>query len=106
VQCILLATRGKVGTHRDFFEAAFGEDGQQFQQIALMPDDYIIHRRLHEHNAAADWSRDYRALTKSERSEFLEVVSKNRVTEAEAVSASTARLKRLLAHYVRRRLAK
>ncbi len=104
VQCILLATRGKVGTHRDFFEAAFGEDGKQFQQIALMPDDYIIHRRLHEHDAAADWSRDYRALTKSERREFLDIVSKNRVTEDEVVSASTARLKRLLGHYVRRRV--
>ncbi|MCE5190937.1 MAG: cobalamin-binding domain-containing protein [Actinomycetia bacterium] len=103
VQCILLATRGKVGTHRDFFEAAFGVDGAEFRQIALMPDDYIIHRRLHETNSAADWLRDYRKLTKSESAEFLEVVSKNRVAESEVTSASTARLKRILSHYVRRR---
>jgi len=105
VQCILLATRGKVGTHLDFFEAAFGVDAAEFRQIALMPDDYIIHRRLHEDDSAADWLRDYQKLTKSERTEFLAVVSKNRVSEAEALSASTARLKRLLAHYVRRPVA-
>lgn len=103
VQCILLATRGKVGTQRDFFEAAFGEDGAEFRQIALMPDEYIIHRRMHENDLAADWNKDYRALTKCESSEFLGVVSKNRVLESEALGASTARLKRLLSHYVKSR---
>lgn len=100
VQCILVATRGMVGSHRDFFEAAFGESAREFVEIASMPEDYIVHRRLHASNGAADWRRDYQALSGAEIEEFLSFTTGGRVSEDAAISASTSRLKRLLTHYV------
>jgi hypothetical protein len=72
VQCILLATRGKVGTHLDFFEAAFGRTADEFIEIAMMPEHYIIYRRHHELNGAAEWRNAFRALTKAQRRKFME----------------------------------
>jgi hypothetical protein len=100
VQCILVATRGMVGTRRDFFEAAFGHDADEFIEIALMPEEYIVQRRLHTENGASEWRRDYSALTATERNEFLGIVSAKKLTQRDVISASTARLKRLLSHYL------
>ena len=100
VQCILVATRGMVGTHLDFFEAAFGHDGKEFLEIALMPEDYIVHRHAHAANGAEDWRRDFRALSAGERSEFLDVAAAKKITQRDVSAASTGRLKRLLSHYV------
>lgn len=101
VQCILVATRGMVGTGLDFFEAAFGGSPEEFVEIALMPEEYIIQRRLHAGNGASEWRRDYRELSPGERAEFLEVASAKKLTERDVTMASTERLKRLLAHYLR-----
>lgn len=71
VQCILLATKGKVGTHLDFFEAAFGRTFDEFIEIAMMPEEYIIHRRAYENNGADQWRAAFRALSTTERTEFM-----------------------------------
>ena len=71
VQCILLATKGKVGTHLDFFEAAFGKNPEEFIEIAMMPEGYIINRRKHEFNGARVWRETFRALTQSEKTDFI-----------------------------------
>ena len=75
VQCILLATRGKVGTHLDFFEAAFGRTPEEFIEIAMMPEEYIIHRRHHEDDGACEWRDAFRALTPKQRARFMQVAS-------------------------------
>lgn len=75
VQCILLATKGKVGTHLDFFEAAFGRTPEEFIEIAMMPEEYIINRRRHENNGASEWRQVYRAMTDLKRQDFIEFVS-------------------------------
>ncbi|WP_207799399.1 hypothetical protein [Candidatus Cryosericum septentrionale] len=100
VQCILVATRGMVGPHLDFFEAAFGHDSDEFLEIAVMPEDYIVHRRAHAPNGAGDWRRDFHALTSGERVEFMSVVAAKKITRRDVGAASTGRLKRLLSHYV------
>jgi hypothetical protein len=70
VQCILLATMGKVGTHMDFFEAAFGRTADEFIEIAMMPDDYIIHRKRNQRKGTAQWLKAFRSLSVTERVEF------------------------------------
>jgi len=100
VQCILVATRGMVGTGLEFFEAAFGRDPEEFVEIALMPEEYIVQRRLHTGNGASDWRRDYKALSSGEHAEFLSIVSSKKLSQRDVVTASTARLKRLLGHYL------
>lgn len=93
VQCILLATKGKVGTHLDFFEAAFGRTVDEFVEIAMMPEDYIIHRRHHASNGAAEWREAFRALSKTQRTAFIEIVSGQRDGRGHE------RFAPLLAHY-------
>jgi hypothetical protein len=100
VQCILLATRGKVSPRLEFFEAAFGTNAEEFQQIALMPNEYIIHRRLHENNGAAEWKKLYLSLTKSQREVLFNMHSKGRVTEIDFKRTRSPRFRKLMEHYI------
>ena len=93
VQCILLATKGKVGTHLDFFEAAFGRTSEEFIEIAMMPEEYIIHRRKHENNGAREWRGLFQALTDDERMKFMNVASSN------CIETMDAEFDELLLHY-------
>lgn len=95
VQCILLATMGKVGTHLDFFEAAFGRTAEEFIEIAMMPEEYIIHRRKHENNGACEWRNAFQALSESQRAEFL------RVSSGREADGNGTDFSGLLAHYER-----
>lgn len=95
VQCILLATKGKVGTHLDFFEAAFGRTPEEFIEIAMMPEEYIIHRRKHENNGAFEWREAFQALTNKQRENFMKVVSDSKLCEEDTLFAH------LLEHYTR-----
>lgn len=100
VQCILVATRGMVGTHLDFFEAAFGATPAEFIEIASMPEDYIIHRRKHENNGALDWKRLYQALSASERMILASVADGKRVSTSDIEGGYPDRVRELLSHYV------
>jgi hypothetical protein len=100
VQCILLATRGMVSPRLEFFEAAFGRSPEEFQTIALMPNEYIIHRRLYENNGAAEWTNIYHSLTKSQRNLLLAIHSDGRVTESHFKKTKSPRFRRLLEHYI------
>ncbi len=99
VQCILLATRGVVSAKRDFFEAAFGATADEFIEICLMPDDYIIHRRRYETNGANEWRSDYRALSRDEKGTFLRLVGAGKIKDINLGPALPRRVRDLLAHY-------
>ena len=100
VQCILLATRGMVSPRLEFFEAAFGRSANEFQEIALMPDEYIIFRRRHENNGALDWTRLFHSLTKSQRRVLFEIHSEGHVSEEHYKRTQSPRFRRLLEHYI------
>jgi hypothetical protein len=100
VQCILLATRGMVSPKLDFFNAAFGESPEKFLEIALMPDEYIIHRRKHENNGAADWSSIYHLLTDNQRQLLFKIHSEGPVKTDHLQRSKSPRFRRLLEHYV------
>jgi len=100
VQCILLATKGIVSPRREFFEIAFGATADDFIEIALMPERYIIYRTHYKLNGALDWKKLYRRLGKSQKKTFLEIVSNNRVTKKDVVKQSSLRMRRLLSHYI------
>lgn len=100
VQCILLATKGMVSPRLEFFEAAFGSSPEEFIEIALMPNEYIIHRRLHENNGAADWKNIYHSLTKSQLSVLFDIHTNGRITEAQFKRTKSPRFRRLLEHYI------
>lgn len=57
IQCILAATHGVVGPKRPFFEKAYGKNIDEFRQLLLMPEDYIIYRDKNKNagNTGAWW---------------------------------------------------
>lgn len=99
VQCILLATRGLVGTDLDFFEAAFGASPEEFIEIAMMPEDYIIHRNKHRLDGAAEWRESYRKLNASERQELAVIVSDRTGALARSMVGMSSAMRSVVAHY-------
>lgn len=100
IQCVLLATRGKVGPTKDFFEAAFGSNYDEFRRITLMPDDYIIYREDHKNNGALDWTETYRRLTENQKIELLDRLSLGKISIKDVKDTSSARLKKIYSHYI------
>ncbi len=100
IQCILLATRGLISPRREFFEAAFGADFDEFLSIVYMPEDYIIYRRKHESNGAYDWQKCFNKLTRSETKNFVDIISTSKVDRERINRLSSQKMKRLLSHYI------
>ena len=44
VQAILNATKGKIGRGKSFFERAFGRTEEEYMEMLLMPETFIIFR--------------------------------------------------------------
>lgn len=75
IQCVLIRTRGLVGTKRDYFLKAFGKDHEEFYKILLMPEHYIIHRFDHEGDGSTDlWWSQVCSLSDWERDIFDKIV--------------------------------
>jgi len=75
IQCVLIPTRGLVGTKRDYFLKAFGKDHDEFNKILLMPESYIINRFDHEGDGSTDlWWSQLCSLSDWERDIFEKIV--------------------------------
>lgn len=100
IQCILLRTRGLVGTKRDYFLRAFGKDHDEFFKILLMPESYIIHRFDHEGDGSTElWWSQVCSLSDWERDIFDNIVLNHlfrKVNHSELPRA----VKKALSHYI------
>lgn len=100
IQCILLATRGLVGTDPDFVTAAFGKTYEEFLEIISMPNRYIIYRERYHNDRAKDWRRLYRRLSEGEKHEFLERLAALRIPQDRRKKCTKMRkFRRLIEHY-------
>ncbi len=97
IQCILNATHGVVGLKRQFFEAAFGKDLQEFKKLLLLPDKYLIYRYENLDEGTKEWDEIYNSLTDSERNDFYSIVFENRFDED--TSSKFPKVNELLRHY-------
>lgn len=100
IQCILLATKGKVSPRQEFFEAAFGQSSEDFIKIAMMPDDYIIFREKHKNNGAYDWKCLYKKLNKNQQEQLADIVSKQIMNESILKEIPPSNLRKILTHYI------
>jgi len=101
IRCILLATRGLIGTNPSFIDTAFGRTFEEFIEIVSMPDRYIIFRNEHKNNGASEWRRIYHRLSENEKMEFmdlLDVLNRN-PKDRIALIAKNRRYRNILAHY-------
>jgi len=77
IQCILNVMHGVVEPRKVFFKAAFGKSSDEFKNLLLMPDRYIMFREKHKNNGSKEWAKKYHLLSGSQLDEFRNIV-KNR----------------------------
>lgn len=100
IQCVLIRTRGLVGTKRDYFLKAFGKDHDEFRKILLMPESYIIYRYKHEGDGSTDkWWTQVCALSDWEQDIFKHIVQ-NHLFRSVNRSELTRKVKNVLDHYM------
>ncbi len=100
IQCILQATHGVVSPRREFFEAAFGKDLDDFNRLLIMPDKYIIYREHYKNNGAAEWNDLLKSLLAAQKDEFLKIVFENKFDSD--MASKYPEVDSLLAHYIKR----
>lgn len=99
IQCVLIRTRGLVGTKRDYFLKAFGKDLDEYHKILIMPENYIIDRYKHERDGTTElWWGEVQSLSTSEEEVFKNIVHNNLIKTVQ-LSDIPVKVKNLLRHY-------
>ncbi len=99
IQCVLLRTRGLVGTKRDYFLKAFGKDHEEFYKILLMPEHYIINRFKHESDGSTElWWSQVKSLSDWEYDIFYNLVS-NQLFNKTNIMELPKRIRCVIDHY-------
>lgn len=102
IQAILNSTKGKIGKGKSFFYKAFGANLEEFQELLLLPETYIIYRLYFEkNNKREEWNHDYKSLTDSERYEALTIIKSNDFKHIDKIVNKN--IKKLLSHYLIKR---
>lgn len=106
IQCILNVTRGIVAPARNnekgsFFEAAFGKNQEEFEEILYMPETYIMYRALFEKKLgyAQQWRSSFRNLAVHELKEAKIIIENNDFCQIEE-KTTNPKIQGLLKHYV------
>jgi len=102
LQCILNVTKGIVSHRSLFFWKAFGGDSEEFEELILMPDDYVLYRLDHEKNSDTQkWKGEWQSLSQPEKDEFLAIVRSNSMVQAVYgyYTTKSENIRTLLDHY-------
>jgi hypothetical protein len=120
IQAILNSTHGKIGRGKDFFEAAFGKDIEEFHKILWMPETLIVQRYKYDKEKrdayygteptpydfidesigliTSKWWEDFLGLTIQQRILAEDIISKNIFTDA-AINVDDKQVKHILKYY-------
>lgn len=99
IQAILNATKGKIGRGKSFFEKAFGKDLDEFMELLIMPETFLLYRLFFEHVGYTDaWRADMKDLTDKERDELYPLIFKNDFNNIEELTTNPKFI-HILAYY-------
>jgi len=116
VQAVLTSTHGKIGRGKQFFEAAFGRNEKEFEEIMLMPESLIIKRFEHDEamrkrypekcknkkkyylKTTDTWRKLFNSLTPKQREIAMEIICKNKFTDSD-IFCKDKTIKKLLSFY-------
>lgn len=76
VQCILNATHAVVGPKEEFFNHAFGNNYEEFEEIIYMPELFITKRKENSEKIEI-WRSIYRSLNPLQKNEFIGYIKDN-----------------------------
>jgi hypothetical protein len=99
IQCILNTTKGIVAPGYDFFQMSFGETFEQFMEILIMPEAYIVNRKFFEKNGMTQkWKEDFESMGFEEKQLAYKIILNNDFEDFTKHSSNT-KILRLLSHY-------
>jgi hypothetical protein len=114
VQAVLTSTHGKIGRGKQFFEAAFGRDENEFTEILLMPEALIINRFEHDSmmrerypkyskpeyigTTTNEWRAKFNSLTIEQHSAAIDIIEKNQFADSD-IDVEDAAVKDILRYY-------
>lgn len=100
IQCILNTTKGIVAPGYNFFQMSFGKTFEEFMEILLMPEGYIINRTFFEKNGMKEkWLEDFQSLTDQEKILAKEIILSNDFKDVAKLSYNP-KILRLMSHYI------
>ena len=90
VQAILNATKGKIGRGVSFFEKAFGRNVEEYMELLIMPETFLLFRFFFEHlGYTQKWREAMNELTDEEREELYPIIFKNDFNNIEEKTDNT-----------------
>lgn len=99
VQAILNATKGKIGRGKTFFEKAFGKNEDEFMELLLMPETFLLYRFFFEHiGKTQEWRKLMNELSQAERNELYPLIFANNFNNIEELTDNAKYLK-ILSYY-------
>lgn len=99
VQAILNATKGKIGRGVSFFEKAFGRNEEEFMELLIMPETFLLFRLFFEHlGYTQKWREDMAELTENEREELYPIIFKNDFNHIEELTENE-KYRQILCYY-------
>lgn len=99
IQTILNATKGKVGRGQSFFEEAFGKNENEFQELLIMPETFLLYRFFfRDLGYTQRWRDDMAKLSIEERKELYPIIFNNDFNNIEELTNNIS-LRKVLAYY-------
>lgn len=89
IQAILNATKGKIGRGVSFFEKAFGRNVEEYFELLLMPETFLLYRFFFEHLGYTQrWREAMSQLSELEKEEILPIIYKNDFSHIDELGVS------------------
>ena len=99
VQAILNATKGKIGRGVSFFEKAFGRNEEEYKELLIMPETFLLFRFFFEYLGYTDkWRNAISSLSEEEKNIIMPIIFKNNFSNIEEMDVSD-RIKHVLSFY-------
>ena len=99
VQAILNATKGKIGRGVSFFEKAFGRNENEFMELLIMPETFLLFRFFFEYlGYTTEWRKAMLQLSEEEKEEIMPIIFKNNFTDIDSLT-DNLKLKQILMFY-------
>lgn len=99
VQAILNATKGKIGRGVSFFEKAFGRNENEFMELLIMPETFLLFRFFFEHlGYTAEWKKAMLELTEEEKEQIMPIIFKNNFNDIDSLT-DNIKLRKVLSFY-------
>ncbi len=113
IQAILNSTKGKIGKGKTFFYKAFGNNIEEYMELLVMPETFILYRFFFEwldnrigygtEHWRACWRECMDTLPNAEKQCLLTVIQSNEFDSTTANKFSSPKAKELISYYTKYR---